>query len=70
MKRRFKIFLISALLFAIIYVLGSHYINHFACKGCPPQTWSEIGDLKWGILIFSCLFGIDIALTSDKKDKK
>ena len=68
-KRGVLLFLGSTLAFAVLTIVGSHYLNNFACKGCPPQSWEEVWGDKWGILLFSSLFGGYVVFVNNKGKK-
>ncbi len=59
--------MISAISFASIMVISEHYWGY---KSMPPQSWEEILDSMWVVLIFSIIYGIGMLCIVDKYLKK
>ena len=58
-KKNLIVFFVSMMLFLLVFGVGSHFFPYLACKGCPPQSWSQVWNHKWIIFLISVLFGIE-----------
>ena len=59
--------MISAISFASIMVISNHYWGY---KSMPPQSWEEIWNRKWVVLIFSIIYGVGMLCIIDEFLKK